>query len=148
MKPRTLARLALLAAEREAQLGQALAQHRAVIQQNETQRAMLDAYRTRLAAGWQNGAVVTASQARRAGQFASASQSASAQMELAAQLAAQQFDDSIERLGEVRAYRRALGEAQARAAQAQARADERAAERDRQWAKPTRETSSIKPEGA
>ena len=148
MKPRTLARLALLAAEREAQLGQAVAQQRAALLQNAAQREMLDAYRARLAAGWQNGAVVPAAQARRAGQFTSASQTAAAQMEVAAELATQQLEHNINSLGQLQAYRRALSRAQAKAAQAQARDAERTAERDLPNTRPTRETSPIKPEGA
>ena len=148
MKPRTLARLALLATEREAQLGQAVAQQRAALLQNAAQREMLDAYRARLAAGWQNGAVVAAAQARRAGQFTGASQTAAAQMEMAAELAAQQLEHTIDSLGQVQAYRRALGRAQAKATRAQAQAVQRSAERDLPNTRPTRETSPIKPEGA
>ena len=149
MKPRTLARLALLAAGREAQLGEALRRHQAAMQQSAAQQALLEAYRARLAAGWQNGAVVAAAQARRAGQFSHASQAAGGQIQQAAQQAAQQFDATAARLGELMLQRRALAAIITEAAQAQTRAAERAAQRNTQWRPAARDAANpIQREGA
>ena len=74
MKPRTLARLDLLAADAGGALLDEIRRHNAALATVAQQRGVLAAYRDRLPASWQSGAVVPAGQARRAGHFAAASQ--------------------------------------------------------------------------
>lgn len=133
MKARTLARLELLAAERELQMREAVRRQNAALARSEAQCGMLAAYRDRLAASWQSGAVVAAGQARRAGQFAAASHGAEAQIGQAARRAAEQLETATDGLAQAQAKRRALREALAEAAKAQARAAEKAVERDFIW---------------
>ena len=131
MKPRTIARLDMLAAEQETQALEAVRRHNAALRQAEEQRGILAAYRLRLAQSWQGGDAIPAAQARRAGQFAAASHGAEGQIIQAASLAASQLESAITKLAQVKARRAALAEALRKAAQAAARATEQRAERDR-----------------
>jgi len=133
MKPGMLARLEILAGEREAALLDAVARQQAALRQSRSQAAMLIAYRDRLAASWQSGAVLPAGQARRAGQFAAASIGAQAQIGQAAAQAEARLEQAMDQLSELRIQRRMLREAGLRAARALARAREAAAERDVTW---------------
>lgn len=133
MKPRTLARLDMLAAEQEIQALEAVRRHNATLHQAEEHRGLLAAYRARLAQSWQDGTVLPAAQARRAGQFSAASHGAEGQIIQAAGLAATQLEAAITQLGQVKAQRSALAEALRKAAQAAERATEQRAERDRPW---------------
>ncbi len=133
MKPRTLTRLDMLAAEQETQALEAVRRHNAILRQSEQQRGILAAYRARLAQSWQDGAIVPASQARRAGQFSAASHGAQAQIEHAAGLAAAQLETAITKLGQVKVQRRALAEALRKSAQAAEREAEQRLERNRPW---------------
>jgi hypothetical protein len=128
-----LARLEILAGEREAALLDAIARQQAMLRQSEAQGAMLTAYRDRLAASWQGGAVVPAGQARRAGQFAAASIGAQGQIGQAAEQAQARLAQAMDQLSELRIQRRMLREAGVRTARALARAREAAAERDVTW---------------
>ena len=131
MKPRTLTRLDMLAAEQETQALEAVRRHNVTLRQAVEHRGLLAAYRTRLAQSWQDGTVLPAAQARRAGQFSAATHGAEGQIEQAANLAAAQLESAITKLGQVRAQRRALAEALRKAAQAAEREAEQRAERDR-----------------
>ncbi|GLR67509.1 hypothetical protein GCM10010909_21900 [Acidocella aquatica] len=131
MKPRTLTRLDMLAAEQETQALEAVRRHSATLHQAGEQRGILAAYRARLAQTWQDGAVIPAAQAQRAGQFSAASHGAEGQIIHAASLAAAQLETAITQLGQVKVRRRALAEALRKAAQAAARETEQRAERDR-----------------
>jgi hypothetical protein len=130
MKPRLLSRLDLLAAEQETQLLETIRRQNAALKQTDHQRGVLASYRDRLAASWQNGAPVPAAQASRAGQFSAASHGAEAQIDHAAQLAAERLEAALADLAQVQARRRALGEASAKAVRQAERAAEQRLERD------------------
>ncbi len=133
MKPRTLERLELLAAEREAQLREAVRRHQATLKQNEVNREVLGSYRDRLATSWRDGSVVPAGQARRAGQFAEASFGAEAQIVEALELAAEQLALAMDGLADIQSHRRELREAIAQAERKARMAAELAIEQDRPW---------------
>jgi flagellar biosynthesis chaperone FliJ len=133
MKPSTLARLDMLAAEQETQLLDAIRRHNATLQQTVFQHGMLASYRDRLAGSWQSGAVVQAVQARRAGQFATASHGADAQIGQTAQRASEQLEAAITSLGHIQARRRALAEALRKLSLQAERAAEQRTERDIPW---------------
>ena len=133
MKPRTLARLDLLAADREALQVEALRRAQEKLRQSEAHRCLLAEYRDRLSASWQGGAVVTAGQARRAGQFVQASFGAEAQVEAAARQAGQQQAAATEGLAQLQARRRALREAITQHRRAADREAEQAVERAQPW---------------
>ncbi|MGO9817691.1 MAG: hypothetical protein ACLPJJ_04870 [Acidocella sp.] len=131
MKAATLKRLDLLAASREVALLETIQRHNAALKQNEYQRGMLEAYRSRLAASWQSGSVVSAAQARRAGQFAAGTLGAEAQIAESAVRTREQLEAAIADLARLKAHRRKLAQRlreAARRAEAQA---EVKAERDR-----------------
>ena len=131
MKPRTISRLDMLAAEREAQVQEAVRRHAAAQAQSRQQRQMLEAYRDRLAASWQDGEPIPAAQARRASQFATGAQNAAAQIETAEAKAAAQLNEATTELVKLKSHRRKLAgqlREAARAAEAEA---EQKAERDR-----------------
>jgi len=105
LKAATLKRLDLLAASREAALLETIQRHNAALKQNEYQRGMLEAYRSRLAASWQGGSVVSAAQARRAGQFSAGALGAEAQIAEHAALASGQVEAAIADLARLKAHR-------------------------------------------
>lgn len=133
MKPRTIARLDILAAAREARLQEAASRHGAALDHAREQGALLAAYRDRLGASWRDGAADPAVKARRASRFVSGAQTAAAQIEAASAKAAEQLQEAVTALAHVQTHRRGL----ARALQAHARAEaaqaEQKAERDRPW---------------
>ncbi len=133
MKTQTLARLDMLAAEQETKLLEAIRRHNATIAQTAHQRGVLESYRDRLAASWQTGAIVPAAQARRAGQFVTASHGAQAQIDQAAGLAAEQLEAAITNLAKLQAHRRTLAKAQREAARQAENAAEQRQERDMPW---------------
>jgi hypothetical protein len=133
MKPRTLALLALLAADREALHVESIRRAQAALRQSATHRGLLAEYRDRLGASWQSGAVVSAGQARRAGQFVQASFGAEAQVEAAQRQAGQQLATAQDGLAQVQARRRALREAIEAQRNAAERDAEQAAERALAW---------------
>ncbi len=118
-----LGRLALL---REAEEAAQRRRRMAELAQAEAQSAMLAAYRTRLAQGWQDGAVSPAGQAQRAGLFSQAAKDAQAQLAAAADVAAAKAGQSLARLLAVQAERRALARLRDEARRDEARAMERA----------------------
>jgi flagellar biosynthesis chaperone FliJ len=131
MKPRTIARLDMLAAERETQLQDAVRHHAASLTQSQQQRQMLAAYRDRLAASWQDGEPIDAAQARRASQFATGAQNAAAQIETTEAKAAAQLDDATAALVKLKSHRRKLAGQLRAAARAAAAEAAQKAERDR-----------------
>ena len=131
MKTRTIARLDMLAAEREAQLQDAIRRHAAARAQCQQQRQMLSAYRDRLAASWQDGAPIAAAEARRASQFATGAQNAAAQIETTETKAAAQLDEATAALIKLKSHRRKLAGQLRDAARAAAAEAEQKAERDR-----------------
>lgn len=133
MRPRTIARLDMLAAEREAQLQDAARRHGIALAQSQGQRQTLDAYRDRLAASWQDGQAVPAGQARRASQFASGAQNAALQIAAAEAAAAAQLQQTADELARLKSHRRKLAEFLRAAARAGAADAEQQAERDRPW---------------
>ena len=122
MRPRTITRLDLLAAAREVLLREALRRQSTILAQSRNQLHMLDAYRARLAASWQDGAAVPAAQACRASQFAAGAQNAAAQLQTTAG-----------ELARLKSHRRKLAETLREAARADAAEAEQRAERDRPW---------------
>lgn len=110
MKAATLARLDLLAAEREAKLLETIRRQNAALQQAAYQRGMLASYRDRLAASWQGGAVVSAAQACRAGQFVAGALGAETQIVDTEVRAKDQLEVAIADLARLKAHRRKLAE--------------------------------------
>jgi hypothetical protein len=133
MKARTLARLELLAADREVHLLETMRRQQEALLQGAAHRGLLAEYRARLAASWQHGAVVSGAQARRAGQFAQASFGAEAQVEAAARQAGRQLAAAMDGLSQVQLRRRVLRQEIANRRQAAERAAEQAAERALTW---------------
>jgi flagellar biosynthesis chaperone FliJ len=131
MKPRTIARLDMLAAAREAQLQESVRRHAASMAQSQQQRQMLTTYRDRLAASWQDGAPIAAAEARRASQFAAGAQNAAAHIETTESKTAAQLNDATEELVKVKSHRRKLAGQLRDAARAAATEAEQKAERDR-----------------
>jgi hypothetical protein len=112
MKPETLARLDLLAAGREEKLREEIAQQHAALARLHAQQEMLRAYQDRLGASWRNGAIVSAAQACRSGQFAAGASAAQAQLVETAARAQLQLETAITALARVKAQRRKLAERQ------------------------------------
>jgi flagellar biosynthesis chaperone FliJ len=110
VKAATLARLDLLAADREAKLLETIRQQNAAMQQAAYQRDMLASYRERLAESWQGGAVVSAAQARRAGQFAAGALGAETQIVETEARAKAKLEAAVADLARLKAHRRKLGE--------------------------------------
>jgi hypothetical protein len=108
----TLNRLDLLAAAKEAQAVEAVRRQQTVLAQVDYQRGVLAAYRLRLAASWQNGAVLAAGQAGRAETFVAASDEAATQIGQLGQQADAQLVLLLAQLAEVRTTRRQLAEMQ------------------------------------
>ncbi|WP_297494912.1 hypothetical protein [Acidocella sp.] len=133
MKPQLIARLDLLAAEREARLRDTLRSQATALMQSRQQCELLEAYRGRLAASWQDGRAIPAAEARRASHFSAGAQAAAAQIaatEAAASARLQSAADDLARLG---AYRRKLAAKLTAATRAAAAAAEQKAERARPW---------------
>jgi len=130
LKAITLKRLDLLAASREVALLEIIQRHNAALKQNDYQRGMLEAYRSRLAASWQGGSVVSAAQARRAGQFAAGAQGAEAQITEHAALTREQLEAAIADLARLKAHRRKLAQRLREAARREEAKAEVKAERD------------------
>ncbi|HQT46410.1 MAG: hypothetical protein B7X08_01335 [Acidocella sp. 20-63-7] len=133
MKPRTLAKLDMLAAEQETQQLDAIRRASATLKQTEHQRGVLEAYRVRLAGSWQDGAVLEAGQARRAGQFIAASHSAQAQIDAAAERAQQHLEIAVANLSQTRLRRRTLADMLRRGEVLAEREAEQRLERETQW---------------
>jgi hypothetical protein len=110
MTPQALAKLDLLAAAKEAALLEALDRHGKALQRYEAQREVLAAYRDRLAAGWRNGAVVRAGDAKRAGQFSTQAEAAALQLMQAMDTERAKFAECAAAMAELRARRRRLRE--------------------------------------
>lgn len=110
MKPETLARLDLLAAQREAKLLETIRRQNMALEQAAYQRGMLASYRDRLAASWQGGGVVNAAQARRAGQFAVGALGAESQIVETEIRAKEQLEVAISDLARLKSHRRKLAE--------------------------------------
>jgi len=110
MKPKTLSRLDLLAAAQEAQAEDALKRAAAALRQSETQRAVLAAYRDRLAAGWQSGAEVDAATALRAVRFAAGAMAAERQIIQAQTQAQARREAAAQELAQLTQRRRKLAQ--------------------------------------
>ncbi len=108
MKPDLLAKLDILAAAQEAKILEAIRKGNGAVKQAEQQRGILSAYRARLAESWQNGAVVTAGQARRCGYYASASLKAEEQISQTEAKAAETLEANLAALNLVQAKRKNL----------------------------------------
>lgn len=130
MKASTLIRLDLLAAAREAALLETIRRHSAALKQNEHQRGVLDAYRTRLAASWQNGAIVNAAQARGAARFATGALTVQVQILAAEAQDLGQLETALGDLAKLKAHRRKLAESLRDAARKTDTQAETKAERD------------------
>lgn len=141
MKPETLARLDLLAAQRETKLLETIRRQNAALEQAAYQRGMLLSYRDRLAASWQSGVVVSAAQACRAGQFAAGALGAESQIVETEARAKEQLESAIADLARLKAHRRKLAE-RLRVARrrAQAAAELKAAQ-DLPWRRPVSDVS-------
>ena len=110
MKPKTLARLDLLAAAQEAQAQEALRRTTATLRQTEAQQEVLGTYRSRLAASWQGGAEVDAATAQRAARFGAGALTAAKQLAETQAQAARRLEGVTAELADLRARRRKLAE--------------------------------------
>jgi hypothetical protein len=119
MKPQTLARLDLLAADRERRILEDIRAQQATLAQVAQQRSVLASYRARLSESWQGGEQVRAGQARSAGHFVTASQAADTQIDQMEARAHQQLASALATLASTKAHRRSLEAARAKAARAQ-----------------------------
>jgi hypothetical protein len=128
MNPRTIARLEIMAAARQAQILDDIRRQETALAQIDGQRNVLAAYCDRLLSSWQNGSTVDAAQAQRAGHFVAASKTASVQIELAAVQAARSRDAALQALAAHEAHRRGLAEALREATLALDRATEKTRE--------------------
>lgn len=129
MTPQSLKRLDLLAAAKEAVLLEQIGKHSLAVQRHEEQLSMLEAYQTRLAAGWQSGSVVPAGEALRAGQFSAQAMAAMTQLEQVMQTDQGRLMEAALALARLRAHRRNLQKTLKRKLREEA---ERAEERARQ----------------
>ena len=136
MKPRTMERLDLLAADAERRLLEDIRRHQAALAQVQEQRQVLAAYRGRLAQSWKGGAAVTAGQARSAGHFVAASQAAETQIDQIEARARQQLSAALDALAKTQAHRNSLDGALQKAARAEQRSVELKQERARPWRAP------------
>jgi flagellar biosynthesis chaperone FliJ len=128
MKLRTIERLDLIAATRHQKVLEEIQRHNATLDSVAQQRQMLAAYRTRLHESWQNGQIVTAAAAQRAGHFVRASDSAEAQMLRTEQNARQMLEAAFQKLADSQAHRDGLDEAARKVTLAQDRLAARRAE--------------------
>ncbi len=136
MKPCSIALMDLMAAQRAAQLQEEIARYAAAAAQALAQHELLEAYRARLAASWQGGAPVLASQARRANHFAAGAHSAQAQLAQAGTNARAQLDAASIELAGLKSRRRKLAaKAVAESSAAAAQAEQLAAQ-ERPWRRP------------
>ena len=141
MKAATLTRLDLLAADREAKLLETIRQQNAALQQAAYQRGMLASYRERLAESWQGGGVVSAAQARRAGQFAAGALGAETQIVAAEARAKVNLEAAIADLARLKAHRRKLAERLRVARHRVQAAAELKAAQDLPWRRPISDVS-------
>jgi len=125
VKPRTLARLELMAAAAAVKMREEIARHNTVLGQIEYQKRVLADYRGRLKATWRDGGVVAAGQAMRAELFVSASDEAGGRIEAEAQRTRLMLEEAVQALARNEQKRRGLSEALRRAAAAAARESER-----------------------
>jgi hypothetical protein len=119
MKPQTLARLDLLAADRERRILEDIRAQQATLAQVAQQRSVLAAYRARLSGTWRGGEAVRADQARSAGHFVTASQAADTQIDQMEARAHQLLASALATLATTKAHRRSLEVARAKAARMQ-----------------------------
>lgn len=133
MKPRTMERLDLLAADTERRLLDDVRRHQATLAQAEEQRRVLAAYRARLSESWRGGAAVSVAEARSAGHFVTASQAADVQIDQMETRARQQLAAALDALARVQVHRQSLEEALAKAAREAERDVETRQERARPW---------------
>jgi len=133
MRPRTMERLDLMAAESERRLLDEIRRHNATLEQIAEQRGVLAAYRERLLETWRSGVVVSAGQAQRAGRFVTASRTAESQVDLAEKQTRQQLDAALQNLAKAQAHRRGLNEMQCKVALEIERDAERRLERTQPW---------------
>ena len=129
MKPQALAKLDLLAAAKEAALLDALSRHNATLRRYESQCEVLTAYQQRLGSMWRDGAVVSAGDAKRAGQFSDQAEGAAYQLAQAIRVEQAKLDECASALAELRTRRRTLQERRSNALRLeQTIAQERAAQ--------------------
>ena len=133
MRPRTMERLDLMAAESERRLLDEIRRHNATLEQIAEQRRVLAAYRERLLETWRSGVAVSAGQVQRAGSFDTASRTAESQIDLAEKRTRQQLDAALQNLAKAQAHRGGLNEMQRKAALEIERDAERRLERTQPW---------------
>ncbi|OYV41277.1 MAG: hypothetical protein B7Z80_02250 [Rhodospirillales bacterium 20-64-7] len=108
MKPRTLARLDLLAATSETQIRNEIVRLTSNITQIAQQRVVLATYGARLNQSWREGGVVVAATAQLAGYFANASYNADTQISAMEQQVRAQLNAALQNLETVQERRRNL----------------------------------------
>ncbi len=85
-----------------------LGRHSDALRRYEAQREVLTSYQERLAAGWRNGAVVRAGDAKRAGQFSTQAEAATLQLAQAIEAERAKLTECTAALAQLRARRRTL----------------------------------------
>lgn len=125
MKPRTLARLELMAAAASLKMREDILRHNLVLGQIEYQKAVLAAYRARLQETWRHGGVVLAGHAKQAEVFVTASDDAGGKIEAEAARTRVLLDEALQALARNQQRRRGLEEAREAAQAEEAREQER-----------------------
>jgi len=125
VKPRTLARLELMAAAATLKMREEIARHNTVLGQIEYQKGVLADYRARLQEMWRRGGVVTAGQAKNAEMFVAASEEAGGKIEAEAARTQVMLDEALQALARTQQRRRGLEAARRKAVAEEEREIER-----------------------
>ena len=140
MKPRTLARLELMAAAATAKIREEILRHNTVLGQIEYQKRVLADYRGRLQESWRHGGVVAAGHAMRAEVFVAASDEAGGKIGVEAARTQVMLDEAMQALARNQQKRRGLTEARRKAQVVEEREIERRLELMTSWRRPKGET--------
>jgi len=133
VKPRTLARLALMAAAASVKMREEVVRHNTVLGQIDYQKRVLADYRGRLKESWRHGGVVAAGQAMRAEVFVAASDEAGGKISAEAGRTQGMLDEALQALARNQQKRRGLDEVVRKARVTTAREMERRAELATNW---------------
>jgi hypothetical protein len=133
VKPRTLARLDLMAAAASVKMREEVVRHNTVLGQIEYQKGVLKDYRGRLKESWRHGGVVAAGQAMRAEVFVAASDEAGGKIAAEAGRTQGMLDDALQALARNQQKRRRLSEVRRKAVVTAERETERRVELAANW---------------
>ncbi|HQT63554.1 MAG: hypothetical protein B7Z75_07120 [Acidocella sp. 20-57-95] len=124
MKPRTIARLDLMTAAKEAQIRNEISQLTAKLADLAEQRRMLSRYHDQLGQSWRASGVISASTAQRAGTFVTVARLADAQIMALESQSKTQLAQALQNLAAIQSRRGGLEQAAKHAWQADDRRNE------------------------